>query len=175
MWKRIVPFLIILSISLNAAFIGIWVAREARGHRIDPERNGQPCGGVSCPLHRSLDVTDEQWSRLEPRLARFRCDSQSLCRDIHRMQGELIDLLASPHADGEAIAAKQDEILDGQRKMQQLVIAHLLAEKEMLTEEQQAKLFDMIRERSGCAGGNAVMCPVSVTGARSGSSAESEE
>jgi len=112
---------------------------------------------------------------LEPGLARFRTDSESLCRQIHRRRGELIDLMASAQPDRDAIVAKQEEILAGQRKMQELVIAHLLAEKEALTAEQQAKLFQMIRERSGCAGGAAMMCPDSIPGVEARTSAEPRE
>ena len=175
MWKKIAPLLVVLSISLNAAFIGAWVVQAARGHRTSPERHGQACEGVGCLLHRSLDVTNEQWERLEPGLAQFRQDSESLCQDIRRRRGELIDLIVSPQPDREAIAAKQEEISAGQRQMQELVIAHLLAEKQMLTVEQQAKLFQMIRERSGCAGGNAMVCPVSIPGVQSRTPAESRK
>jgi len=175
MWKKIGPLLVILSISLNAVFIGTWVVQAARGGRTGPEGHGQTCEGVSCPLHRSLGVTDEQWGRLEPRLARLRRDSDSLCRQIHRSRGELIDLMASAQPDRDAIVAKQEKILAGQRKMQELVIAHLLAEKETLTAEQQAKLFQMIRERSGCAGGAAMMCPGSIPGVEARTSAGPRE
>jgi Spy/CpxP family protein refolding chaperone len=85
-------------------------------------------------------------------LAEFRKASQAVCADVMRKRGEMIDLLASPQPDREDIAAKQEEILAGQRKMQQLVIEHLLAEKEVLTPEQQRELFDLLRRRSGCAG-----------------------
>jgi len=173
MEKKIAVLLIVLSLSLNAAFIGSWAVRAARGPASSTEARVLPCEGAPCPLHRSLDVTDEQWRRLEPRLARFRSDSESLCRDIRRARGELIDLIDSPLPDRTAIAAKREEILTAQRKMQELVIAHLLAEKEMLNPEQQAKLFRMIRERSGCAGKGGMMFPVSASGAESRAPGES--
>jgi Spy/CpxP family protein refolding chaperone len=174
MWKKIAPLLVVLSVSLNTAFIGVWVVQASREHWISPERHGQTFEGVQCPLYRSLNVTNEQWGQLEPRLAQFQHDSETLCKDIHRRRIELIDLIASPEPDSEAIAAKQEEILAGQRKMQERVIAHLLAEKQMLTKEQQAKLFDMIREKTGCAGRNAMMYPVSIPGGQSGLRLNSE-
>jgi Spy/CpxP family protein refolding chaperone len=36
--------------------------------------------------------------------------------------------------------------------MQELVINHILAEKELLTPEQRKELFDLLRQRSGCGG-----------------------
>jgi len=162
MWKKITPLLIILSVSLNVAVMGVWVVRAAQEHSTSPERCGQTSESGLCPLHRSLEVTDEQWERLEPRLTQFRLESEILCQNIQRLRGELIDLIASPQPDSEAIAAKQDEILTGQGKMQERVIAHLLSEKQTLTKEQQAKLFNMIRERTGCTDRNTMLCPVSI-------------
>ena len=164
MWKKIGPLLIILSVSLNIAFIGSWAVQAAKERSASPEPCGQIGGGISCPLQRSLNVTDEQWGRLEPRLTQFRSESEILCQDIQRLRGQLIDLIASPRPDSEAIAAKQGEIQAGQRNMQERVIAHLLAEKQTLTEEQQAKLFDMIRKKTGCAGRDTMGCPSSIPG-----------
>ena len=152
MWNRIVPLLIVLSVALNVGVAGVWIAHASQGYRIgrdQPDEGGQ---GVWCPLHRSLGVTEKQWQRLEPGLIQFRRDSETLRQDNGRRRGELIDLIASSQPDGTAIAAKQEEIRLGQQQMQQLVIEHLLAEKEVLTVQQQGELFDMIRERSGCTG-----------------------
>lgn len=167
MWKRIGPLLIILSVSLNIAFIGSWAVQAAKGRLASPEQCGQTGGGISCSLHKSLNVTDEQWGQLEPRLTQFRSESKNLCQDIQRLREQLIDLIASPLPDSEAIAAKQGEILAGQREMQERVIAHLLAEKQTLTEEQQAKLFDMIRKKTGCSGRDTMGCPSSIPGIQS--------
>jgi Spy/CpxP family protein refolding chaperone len=89
---------------------------------------------------------------LEPRLTEFQQASRSLYEEIQRRRAELIDLVAAAQTDREAIAAKQEEIRAGQRRMQELVVAQLLAEKEVLTVEQREKLFDMIRRHSGCMG-----------------------
>jgi Spy/CpxP family protein refolding chaperone len=69
----------------------------------------------------------------------------------------MIDLIASTRPDRQAIAAKQDEILAGQRKMQELVIEQLLSEKQVLTPQQQKDLFDLLRQRGGCAGHGPMM------------------
>ncbi len=166
MGKKFWPLLVILSVSLNIAFIGAWVVEAARERTASPGSCNPACNGA-CPLHQSLNVTDEQWAQLKPRLERFQSDSEALCRDIQRLRGELIDLIASPEPDSAAIALKQTQILAGQRKMQEHVINHLLAEKQMLTEEQQARLWDMIREKTGCTSGSSVVCPVAIPGMQS--------
>jgi len=158
MWKKIVPLLIILSVALNLAFVGVWAFRGLRGRWFGhgPCRPRAGRSEVNCPLHRRLGATPEQWRRIEPRLAEFRRASQEVCSDVMRKRGEMIDLIAVPEPDREAIKAKQEEILAAQRRMQQLVIEHLLAEKEVLTPEQQKELFDLLRRRS-CAGPGRMM------------------
>lgn len=149
MWKKMAPLLIVLSVTLNIAFIGTWVGHAAATLRAAQETYE---GEVWCPLHRELAVTSEQWQQIEPRLEAFRAEAQAVSAEMNRLRAELIDLIAGPQPDRQAIAAVQDEIRIQQRRMQELVVEHLLAEKEVLTTEQQGELFEMIRRRSGCMG-----------------------
>ncbi len=161
MWKDMKAIIVILvfSIALNTAFGAMWAIRRlpahlgCAGHKT--ESRTESC--ISCPLHRKLGTSEKQWQEIEPRLVEFKKSSQAICREINQLRDELIDLLAAPQTDFEAIGAKQDEILAGQRRMQELLISHLLAEKEMLTLQQQQALFDMIRKRGGCAGRSPMM------------------
>lgn len=154
MWKKIAPLLIVLSVALNVAFVGVWVVHAARAHWLaEGFRNGE----VWCPLHRRLNVTDEQWQQIEPRLTEFRHQSQAICADMNRLRTELIDLIAGDEPDPGAIAAKQEQIRAGQQRMQELVVEHLLAEKAVLTPEQQKELFDLVRKRTACHGPGRMM------------------
>ena len=155
MWKKIAPLLIVLSVGLNVAFVGVWAVRAVG--RLRPTGHADDHGKIWCPLHRRLNVTEEQWRQIEPRLAAFRRDSQSRRQKISRLRGEMIDLIAADEPDRPAIAAKQEEIRAGQRQMQQLVIEHLLAEKQVLTAEQEKELFDLLRRRSACPGPGRMM------------------
>lgn len=58
-----------------------------------------------------------------------------------------MDLLAMPDVDEEALRSKQKEILAGQQRMQNLVIDHLLEDKEILTAEQTEKLLQLLRDQ----------------------------
>lgn len=151
MWKRIAPLLIVLSVALNIGVGGVWLSHAVNEYQASRPHD-ENAGGVWCPLHRSLGVTEEQWDRLEPDFVEFQQKSEALCQEINRKRGELIDLIASSQPDRDAITTKQEEIRRGQEQMQRLVIEHLLGEKEVLTPEQQAQLFAMIRNRTGCAG-----------------------
>jgi Spy/CpxP family protein refolding chaperone len=153
MVRRYAFLLILLSVALNIGFAGVWATKTVAGHWAawEPCGHGNCSEAVWCPLHRRLDVTEEQWQRLEPRLARFRQAAQAVCQETQRKRAELIDLVAAG-TDRTRIAAKQEEILAGQRQMQGLIIEQLSAEKEVLTVQQQKALFDMIRRQSGCMG-----------------------
>jgi len=171
MWKKIAPLLVILSVALNLAFIGVWGAHVIREHgHHGTWFTDRHSDGIWCPLHRKLGADQEQWKQIEPILSEFRKSSQAVCQDVGRKRGELIDLIAATQPDRQAIAAKQEEILAGQRKMQALVIELLLAEKQVLSPQQQKELFDLLRQRSGCAGHGAMMMGLGEAGAASGPS-----
>lgn len=151
MWGNSKRFLIVASVTLNLAFVGVWLA-----HAIPAgmgEEVGAPAarsGAIWCPLHQRLDVSPEQWARIEPLLQEFRQAAQSVCQHVSTLRLEMMELIAAPNPNRKAIAAKQAEIQASQGRMQDLVISHLLAEKEILTPEQQERLFTMIREQGEC-------------------------
>ena len=151
MWNTVKRPLIVASVALNVAFVTMWIvhAVACRAHPQEPEETtGQQ--GIWCPLHRELRVTEEQRARIEPRLQEFQAAVGELCEQTNTMRSEVIDLIAAEEPDVEAIRAKQDEILATKRRIQRLVVDHLLAEKEVLTPEQQQQLFAMLRDRTGC-------------------------
>ena len=150
MWNKIRPLLIFLSVALNLAFVVAWAAIALPSHlraRGQSERDEV----VSCPLHQRLGATEAQWREIEPRVLKFQESARSACAEASHARGELIDLIAAPAPNREAIAAKQEEIVASQRRMQDLVVNLLLNEKGVLTEEQQGQLFRLLRQQSGCA------------------------
>jgi len=145
MGSKLKPLLILLSVALNGAFAVTWLCQIATGGAACPELPAE-----ECPLARQLGASPSQWQQLEPHLTAFCRAAQGLCRQINRQQRELIDLLAADPPDRAAIRGKQEEILAGQRQMQELVVEHLLAQKALLTPQQQRTFFDLIRLRCGC-------------------------
>ena len=151
MWKKLAPLLIVLSAALNIAFAGVWVF-HAFDSRAIPSQEVEYKGKVWCPLHRQLDVSDDQWQKIEPGLVEFKRVSKKLRYEIGLDRAKVIDMVASTNPDRLAIQAWQDEIRDRQRQIQQLIVDRLLAEKEFLTPAQQKMFFDMLRKSSGCKG-----------------------
>jgi Spy/CpxP family protein refolding chaperone len=157
--KRILIFIFAASIALNIAFAITWVGyglsegpADARMQFSQHDVKGQ----IWCPLHRSLDVTEEQWKQIEPSLLEFRKTSDGICQEVNNKRAEMINLLSVDEPNRQAITDKQKEILAGQEKMQQLVIEHLLFEKSVLTSLQQKDFFRFFRQRCGCAGNRGV-------------------
>src|SRR5205085_10706498 len=101
-----------------------------------------------------IGVSAEQIADIKPGLTRFRESSREQRKQINRLRRELIDLLATDEPAREAIAAKEKEILEGHRKMQELVVKQLLTEKSVLTPEQRKAFFDLIRSHCGCDSGD---------------------
>jgi Spy/CpxP family protein refolding chaperone len=159
MKKIIGVMLIILSVGLNVAFIVTWI-----GHRL-PTWGGGCRGGNrnGCAMHVRLGATQPQWREIEARLSAFRESSRPLCVAIQSNRLELLDLIAAPQPDGEAIRAKQTQILEGQRQMQEETIGHLTELAATLTPEQRKRLFELMRERTQYGGPAPMMM-----GARSG-------
>jgi Spy/CpxP family protein refolding chaperone len=146
---------IILSVSLNVAFIAVWAMRAVP--TLSKSCNPDMCmndsaGKIWCPLHRTLGTTEEQWRTLEPIQIQYRAASQSVCREVGSLRAEMIDLLAKPDANRDSIRMKQDQILGAQRKMQDLTVEHLLSEKQTLSAAQRDTLFSRMKRGAGCAG-----------------------
>ena len=161
MWKQTKPALVLLSIALNVAFAGVWLAYAAVSRVESPQNRREPGDSASvwCPLHRQLNVSADQWKEIEPRLRAFRASAEEICRQISELRRGIINQLAAANPDLDAIKATQGEILAGQRKMQGLVIDQLMTEKKVLTAEQQQRLFEMLRSGVGCDRGGPMLVP----------------
>ncbi len=153
MWRKARPVVLAVSIALNVALLSTWAAHAIPAHLLrGPAAEEAPEAEIWCPLHRELGVTMEQWRQIEPRLVEFHEKAQENCRRLQELRDELLDLLADPAPDMEALRARQQKILEGHGRLQELVLSRLLKEKKVLTPEQQIRLFSMIRRRMDCPG-----------------------
>jgi Spy/CpxP family protein refolding chaperone len=141
--------LILLSVVLNVAFVSGWSWRTLRASAA-PVDGRPPLGSVTgaTPLHQQLHLTPQQRQQIEPRLDQFRSETAATFSEVNRRRDELLELLAAPQPDRELIRAKQQEILAGQHQCQESLIAHILAEKQLLSADQQRKYFDLLRQQA---------------------------
>jgi hypothetical protein len=150
--RTLFGFLIACSLTLNAAFFGIWLV-----HSIPSLFNNYQCTkGLKdcrkCPLQAALDMNDSQWVLIEPRIKAFHESSAIVYKEIADSRAALIDELEKPQPDSAAISICRERIQIGQNKMQILVVNHILDEKSILTSEQQKQFFKMMRANMGCSG-----------------------
>lgn len=146
MWRKIIPLLLVLSVGMNIAVLAIWGLRD---------RPADPAGTCSeegdCPiLHQKLEADLDQQRILNDLLTRFHAEARPICIAVDGLREELIDLIAAESPDSAAIAVKRAEIIEGQSRMQELVVEHLLAEKAVLHADQREVLFELLRSRPGC-------------------------
>jgi Spy/CpxP family protein refolding chaperone len=125
---------LIASLCLNVGFCGAWALRSWRHHH----RSDLPSElGLSGPTRQQFETN---FSDLKRRLS-------VLHDDLARERGKLMDILASENPSPEAIQAQQSVVLSVQSRIQGLVTADLLKQKELLTPEQQKGFFDHLRRR----------------------------
>jgi Spy/CpxP family protein refolding chaperone len=141
--------LLVLSVSLNLAFIAAWSLQALSGGAAPPATET----AAEVALHRELGVTAAQWQRIEPLLREFRQAAENQRQEILDLRRQFLNLLAASPTNEEALRAKQEEILAGQRRMQNLVIEHLFREKEILSPEQVTELIRILHEQCLRGGG----------------------
>jgi Spy/CpxP family protein refolding chaperone len=153
MWRKIATPIFFFSVALNLAFLGVWGARTLEGQPGADEGMAEGCAtkcSDGCQLHGPIEMTDEQMVQLKPMLDEFGRERYRLCVQIDRARGELIDALAPDEPDLDLVRQHQTDILDGQRRMQDLTVRQLLREKEVLTPEQQEKVNAYLRDCCRC-------------------------
>ena len=149
MWNNIRKPLFAMSLGLNLAFIAIWLVHLASM----PSSSGGISSSttdktIPSALHREIGVTEEQWKRIEPLVQDFREKAGKQRQKISALRGQLMNLLTMSEVDKTSIQLKQDEIFLNQQQMQNLVIDHLLKEKEILSPDQGKTLMNYLREQS---------------------------
>ncbi|MFO7839780.1 MAG: Spy/CpxP family protein refolding chaperone [Thermodesulfobacteriota bacterium] len=150
MWNKLKKPLIALSVGLNIAFVAIWLVHAVP--HLAPDRQTLKSVDSDRPdfLHRKIGVSAEQWQQIAPHLREFRQKSRDRRQTIGRLREQLMDLLAEPSVEEQAIREKQKEILANKRIMQDLVIELLLEEKKVLTADQQRELLSAIHQHCSC-------------------------
>ncbi len=73
------------------------------------------------------------------------------CAEIRVLRTEMVSFLAASTVPRDSVIARQERILALQRRMQELTVDHLLAEKQVLTTAQWQKLLALIDSTGGCA------------------------
>ena len=150
MWNKIRGPLLILSISLNLAVIAVWCIQVIWGQTTVPfavNKHSDSDLSIRSALHREIGVSDDQWKQIEPFVLEFRQQSTRQQQKLETLRQQLLGLMAKTPTDEVAIKSKQEEILMAQKQMQNIVIGHLLKEKEILSPSQTKKMIQVIHDQ----------------------------
>lgn len=141
--ENIKKILFIASVALNIVFAATYAIYKV------PSLAGVQRPAPKGPLYQQLNLTPEQLTRFEAERDKFHARLQELGEEIKTKQIELIDLLGATPPDQKDIEKKQEEIQRLQEAVQDRVIVHFLQESSLLTSEQRARFFELIKARIG--------------------------
>ncbi|OIQ49952.1 periplasmic heavy metal sensor [Pseudodesulfovibrio thermohalotolerans] len=150
--------LLALSVGLNIAFVLFWGMQYFQGQ--DPAPSGAPRRSGDQLLtarYEGVQVTPEQWKALEPNVLAFKTNTDRIRRETVQLRERVLELLAEPVADEEAIQAIQQRILSNQGGMKDEVLRLLLREKDVLRPDQFSVLIQAIQNYGGRGPGFGVM------------------
>lgn len=118
-----------IGIIVAIVLVGSWAFAHgpwgARGHGHRGYGYGDSCSNLS----------PEQREKLQAQEQKFSQDTAELRRELQRKRLELEGLWTDPKADPEKIKAKQREVFDIQRRLQEKALEHRMAIREMVPEE----------------------------------------
>ena len=157
--RRVAPLLGAFLLASVFAFSIAQRSRSTGAPDASPQMT-QP-SGPACLLHavgRHLDLNTEQSRRVDQLDSQFQKDRLALRVQMLEKRRDLFRLLAAKEPDQAAIAARADEIASLQAALQRRIIRYLLAIKEVLNAEQQAKLFTLLGSSMGMREGGMGLC-----------------
>jgi Spy/CpxP family protein refolding chaperone len=144
-------FLIVLSVVANIAFVSGYCYRTFWAHptRFVPLK-------VYGQALRQLQLSKEQKSRLSSSMKEASVQIAGLRDQIRKHRLEIVDLLASAHPNPETIELKRREIASLQQEIQKLILKRILENKEVLSADQQERLFAYLKSsvQEGMKGGD---------------------
>lgn len=135
-----------LSLLFNAGFLGaalISILREA-----PPADEAETAGdGPGAPYPDELGLRDNQRSELEAQRRDLFREVETLRTEVRSLRERLWELVAAEETDPERIRSTVAEIAEGQRRIQQLVVDHVLWMKGRLDGPQREGLRHALTER----------------------------
>ena len=141
MSNHIKKVLFLASMALNVAFTATYLAYKIPSMATFNENSSRQ------PVFLQLDLTPEQSQAFGAERDRFRVRLQEWGKEVKTLQIELIRLLEMAPPDHQSIERKQDEIQRVQKVVQDGVIDHVQLAGSLLSPEQRARFFRLIKAR----------------------------
>lgn len=143
--KRNLPWwLLIASLAFNLGFSTTYGVRTYGPIGPGPRAEQRP---HRPRWHEPLNLTAEQRQEMR-RISEEMFEQVRLHRqEMDEARSALADLVAADEPDHEAIAAQLDVISGLQRRVEELVVAHLLDQRQLLRPDQMEAFNEMVRQR----------------------------
>jgi Spy/CpxP family protein refolding chaperone len=158
MFRASAPYLLFVSLAINVPFVLMWANSHLLANKIEnataPIANkrsfGRPPSGPFSPeqFMRSIGIDDEQWEKMEERQLTFHRLLRETMEQSCTAKTEMLELFAHDEVDRDLIQEKQDEFIDTQKRMQDLMVENLMADKKDLKADQFERLHKMIMQTS---------------------------
>lgn len=135
---------LLLSVGLNCGLLGAWLARRGLPAGGDSPPLGGPPRGAVLELVQRLELTPEQRERFLERHRRFFESTQADRRAMEEARRELRREVARPVPDRARLEALLDEAGRRNAALERAFVDHVLATRELLTPEQQARYLALL-------------------------------
>lgn len=159
MKKILLLALITVSVSLNIAFIGVWMSdyllprwqasETVSGNRSEQRTRKYGDSEKYKSLRKELGIDEEGWAKIREERRQMREKIGDLRQEIKADYKEMFQLLKQDTPDLEAVEALQDAIVEKQKQIQSLIIDRLLEEKEILSPKHKRVFFRAIKDCFG--------------------------
>jgi uncharacterized membrane protein len=149
----VLNLLLVFSLALNLAFVGIWAHHkmyvEPKLAELEQARPGVPSGEGAAVRPAPAARESEEQRRLMRELARrVGPRLQELDHRVKDRQEHLLVLLADPEPNAEEIERCQAEIAEGRRRMETIVVRELMEISRKLPPERRRALLERLRGRA---------------------------
>ncbi|MFO7956436.1 MAG: periplasmic heavy metal sensor [Candidatus Brocadiia bacterium] len=138
MYNKTLSLILIFSLAFNIAFVGIWAYNRFGEEQPAP-------APVPRQTWEQIGLDREQQRRMEQSWRGLQRELVPLQARLARERDRLLELMAEPDPDEEAIRATQRRMAAVQEEMRRCVMIHMRETRERLTPEQRRRMFHMMR------------------------------
>ncbi len=143
MFRRDQRILLYISLALNGVFIFIcssWVIYSLISRSAPEQTTWRDF------YREELDVSDNQWKFIKEEMQSYRTSWRNTCEEIINYRKQIINRLEAKENFDDLL----EKIARPQKEMQNIVLAHIDAQRGILTEEQEKLFFERLRKVTGC-------------------------
>lgn len=143
---KLLKFILVISLLLNFSIIAAaayFYCRDTGCWRIGRDRGFRKMAFLS----KELGLTPEQQNILQEKDSAFHKSIKEIREEVIRKRRGILDLLREDEPDRDDIKTALSEISELQKRIQILVVDHILEERGIFTREQRAKYLDLLKDR----------------------------